>query len=87
MPIPIVARAKHYEKESHAWEIGFPIWNKFGKLISEFDMMISHDDCMCMIQMRWWLLKLEISRRRLFSGHWNPMIATGYGLLMEVWYW
>jgi hypothetical protein len=28
-------------------------------LVSEIVMMISHDDCMCVIQMRCWLLKME----------------------------
>jgi hypothetical protein len=47
-----IARAKHLEKKSHAWENLISYVKQNLKLICKIAMMISHDDCMCVIHMR-----------------------------------
>jgi hypothetical protein len=39
--MPIIAQAKHNEKKFNAWEIYFPVWNKFEKVIIQncYDML------------------------------------------------
>jgi hypothetical protein len=44
----VVARAKCPENKSYAWE-SFLCVKQSWKLICKIAMMISHDDCMCVI--------------------------------------
>jgi len=48
----------NYEKESHAWKIIFSCIKQIWHLQLKIVIMISHDDCMCVIHMSWWILKL-----------------------------